>query len=142
MCCVGDGGVLELYVDRLGVPSGVDPAVRESIIDCGAALLLLCVALRALGYAARMELLPDHAEPDLLARVSLDASHTPPPADHAMVAAIARPRTEGPGSDGRAIAPHVLSLLLGAARLGGAWLGRPGPILVGRATPRVPKSTP
>ena len=112
ICCVRDGGVLEMYVDRICVPSGVDPAGRESIIDCGAALLRLCVALRALGYAARVDLLPDRAQPDLLARVTLDASRTPTPADQAMVAAIAPLRTDGTGSSDRTIAPHVRPVLM------------------------------
>jgi hypothetical protein len=123
VCCLADGGVLEMSIDRIGVPAGVDPARRESLIDCGAALFRLCVALRALGYAADVKLLPDRTEPDLLARVRLDASHTPTPADHAMVAAVARQGVDGPIVPGRAIAPHVLSLLLGAARMEGAWLG-------------------
>jgi hypothetical protein len=123
MCCLADGGVLEMHVDRICVPPGVDPAGRESLIDCGAALFRLCVALRALGYAPAVELLPDRAESDLLARVRLDASHAPTPADQAMVAAVARQGADGPVAHGRAIAPHVLSLLLGAARLEGAWLG-------------------
>jgi hypothetical protein len=123
MCCLADGGALEMYVDRICVPPGVDPAGRESLIDCGAALFRLCVVLRALGYAAHVELLPDRAEPDLLARLRLGASHAPTPADHAMVAAVARQGADGPVAQGRAIASHVLSLLLGAARMEGAWLG-------------------
>jgi hypothetical protein len=62
--------VIELYAD----PSRklrVDPAGRERLISCGAALFGLRLAVRSLGYLPVVELLPDPARPRLLARVTL-----------------------------------------------------------------------
>jgi hypothetical protein len=61
---------IELYAD----PSRklqVDPAGREMLISCGAALFGLRLAIRSLGYLPVVELLPDPAALRLLARVKL-----------------------------------------------------------------------
>jgi hypothetical protein len=123
MWCLLEDDALALYIDRVRVVPGVDPAGRESTIDRGGALFRLCVGLRALGRDPRVELLPAGAGSDLLARVHLAASHTPTAADHALVEAITRRDPHSPSFADRAIEPHVLSLLLGAARMEGAWLG-------------------
>jgi hypothetical protein len=59
---------IELYADP-GRKLRVDPASREMLISCGAALYGL--ALRSLGYPPVVELLPDPARRRLLARVTL-----------------------------------------------------------------------
>src|SRR5687768_9805421 len=118
-----DGDTLELYVDRGRVLPVVDPAGRESIIGSGAALFHLSTALHAAGHAADIELLPDPADRDLLARVRLRAPHVTTPADRVLIDAIEHGWTTGLASADRGIAPHIMSLLLGAARVEGAWLG-------------------
>jgi hypothetical protein len=118
-----DGDTLELHVDRGRVLSAVDPAGRESVIGCGAALFRLSLALHAAGHVADMELLPDPTDRDLLARVRLRAPHVTTPADRVLIDAIEHRWTNGLASEDRGIAPHVMSLLLGAARVEGAWLG-------------------
>jgi hypothetical protein len=65
------GDAIELYDD----PSRklrMDPAGREMIISCGAALFGLRLAVRSLGYLPVVELLPDPARLRLLARVRAD----------------------------------------------------------------------
>src|SRR5437762_6063553 len=62
--------VIELYADP-GRKLRVDPAGREMLISCGAALFGLRLAVRSLGYLPRVELLPDPAQLRLLARVRL-----------------------------------------------------------------------
>src|SRR5260370_7699088 len=47
----------------------VDPAGREMLISCGAALFGLRLAVRSLGYQPVVELLPDPARLRLMARV-------------------------------------------------------------------------
>ena len=117
---------LELHLDRSRVLSVADPNRREAVISCGAALFRVRVALHAMGHAGRVQLLPDALDRDLLARIRLGSARTPSPADGTLALAIHAARTGDPasqsGEDG-GIAPHVLSLLLGAARLEQAWLG-------------------
>ncbi|GGV40722.1 NAD(P)H nitroreductase [Actinomadura cremea] len=59
---------------RLGV---ADPAGREMLISCGAALYNLRLALRALGYAPDVRLLPDPDRPHLLADVHMNPGEPP-----------------------------------------------------------------
>jgi hypothetical protein len=62
--------LIELYADP-GRKLKVDPAGREMLISCGAALFGLRLAVRSLGYMPVVELLPDPARSRLLARVTL-----------------------------------------------------------------------
>jgi nitroreductase len=62
--------VIELHADP-GRKLKVDPAGRELLISCGAALFGLRLAVRSLGYLPVVELLPDPARMRLLARVTL-----------------------------------------------------------------------
>jgi hypothetical protein len=64
---------IELYADQRR-KLRVDPAGREMLISCGAALLGLRLAIRSLGYLPVVELLPDPARLRLLARVRLGAT--------------------------------------------------------------------
>lgn len=54
-----------------------DPDGREMLISCGAALYSLRCALRALGYAADVQLLPDPDRPFLLADVDVRPGEHP-----------------------------------------------------------------
>ena len=63
------GNVSRLHADaRRGLPQA-DPAGRELVISCGAALFNLRLAVRRLGFAADVSLLPDAAQPGLLAEI-------------------------------------------------------------------------
>jgi hypothetical protein len=66
---VGEDAI-ELYADPRR-KLRVDPAGREMLISCGAALFGLRLAIRSLGYRPLVELLPDPARLRLLARVRL-----------------------------------------------------------------------
>ena len=114
---------LELHLDRSRVLSVADPDRREAVISCGAALFRVRVALHALGHAGRVQLLPDALDRDHLARIRLGAARTPSPADGALALAMHGGQGDGRGGEDGGIAPHVLSLLLGAARMEQAWLG-------------------
>ena len=114
---------LELHADPGRLHSIADPHGREAIISCGAALFRVRVALLAAGHAGRVELLTDSTEPSLLARVRLGEPHVPTPADRALDAGIRCGWSDRSVYEARGIAPHILSLLLGAAREEGAWLG-------------------
>src|ERR1700739_5014298 len=66
------GDVIELLADAGRQRRQLDPAGRELTISCGAALFGLRLGLRKLGYLPVTELLPDRAQPALLARVQPD----------------------------------------------------------------------
>ncbi len=63
------GNVIELHADHGRLLRLTDPGGREMLISCGAALYGLRLGLRKLGYLAAVQMLPDPAEPGLLALV-------------------------------------------------------------------------
>lgn len=63
------GERLDLLADRSRALPVVDPEDRALVISCGAALGHLRVAAEALGQGLDVTLLPEPAEPDLLARI-------------------------------------------------------------------------
>jgi hypothetical protein len=65
---------VELYADRNRMLRQVDPSGREMLISCGAALYGLRLGLRKLGYLPETEVLPDPAQPDLVARIRASGS--------------------------------------------------------------------
>ena len=67
---LGDG--LMLMLDRRRALPVVDPYDREMIISCGAALFNIRVALAYAGKQARIDVLPDAMDEDLLVRITLD----------------------------------------------------------------------
>lgn len=65
------GHTLELFADPSRALRVIDPAWREMIASCGAALFHLRLALQYFGHATHVELFPDAQRPTLLARVTL-----------------------------------------------------------------------
>lgn len=109
------GATLELRADWRRALPRVDPAHRELVLGCGAALHTLSVALHALGQGHRIELTPEPEERALLARVHLDGS--PPKADARAFAAIdARHTTRGEFVASARDAEHAAALVAAAAR--------------------------
>jgi hypothetical protein len=82
------GDRVELYRDRSRALPATDPAGRELVISCGAALGCLAIAARAAGRPAAIERLPDAEEPDLLARVTLGEEQPPGREDTLDAAAV------------------------------------------------------
>lgn len=62
---------VDLWLDRDRVLAVADPSGREARIACGAALYNLVLDLAAAGHATSVDLMPDRAASDLLARVWL-----------------------------------------------------------------------
>jgi nitroreductase len=81
-----DGSTIEILADRGRRLEVLDPHGRELFLSLGAAILNLRVAMLARGRLPVMRLLPEPAEPDLVARISLGPP-TQPPATAAMLAA-------------------------------------------------------
>jgi hypothetical protein len=61
---------ISLYADTGRRLTVADPDGREMMISCGAALFSVRLALRSLGYVPRTRVLPDPAQPELVAQVS------------------------------------------------------------------------
>jgi hypothetical protein len=115
-------GALELLADRTRALPVVDPDDRELVISCGAALALLRVALRRFGHAGEVELLPDPANCDLLARVRLGERAQPTDIDDALFRAIPQRRTTRRPFDDRRVPDELLRELVEIARAEGASL--------------------
>jgi nitroreductase len=78
---------IELYCDPRRKLQA-DPAGREMLISCGAALFGLRLGIRSLGYQPVVGLLPDPAQLRLLARVTLGAAAPMNAAEREMLKAL------------------------------------------------------
>ncbi len=113
---------LELAADPDRSLPGVDPAGREMLLSCGAALFGLRLAVRQAGYLPVVSLLPDPAQPALLARVQLGAVAPATRSERQMLAAVPHRHTHrGPFEPGR-VAAGLLAGLRRAAAAEGATL--------------------
>jgi nitroreductase len=72
-----DGPLLELRADRSRQLKVSDPLGRNLMISCGCALHHAAVGAGALGWNANVEMLPERADPDLLARLHLTLVDVP-----------------------------------------------------------------
>ncbi|MGV0992166.1 MAG: Acg family FMN-binding oxidoreductase [Mycobacterium sp.] len=84
---------LHLYADPSRHLPRTDPDRRDLLLSCGAALHHCTVALAAAGWRAKVDRLPDPADPDHLAAITLTAQQ-PDDLDITLAAAITRRRTD------------------------------------------------
>lgn len=84
---------LHLYADHTLHLKHADPDRRELIVSCGAALHHCVIALSALGWQATIHRLPNPAEPDHLASITVHP-HPAGETDIALAAAITTRRTD------------------------------------------------
>lgn len=116
-----DGGAIELLADRTRALPVNDPEERELTISCGCALFNLRAAAAGVGLAAQVELLPEVADGDLLARL-----HFAPAADVAalaeLVAAMTQRRTYRERFAATTVEPELLHSLAEAVTCEGATL--------------------
>lgn len=89
---IGDGEV-DVYADRGRQLDVLDPAGRELFVSVGAAVFTLRLAIRHEGHLPELSLLPDAAEPDLIARVKVGRRAEPTPGVETLAAAIAHRHT-------------------------------------------------
>ena len=87
------GEALELLADRQRALRIADPLDRELTISCGAALQFARLAARKFSWEACVELMPDPANPDLLARLRLGAGSSPTKGEVRRFDAIAKRHT-------------------------------------------------
>ena len=104
---------LELIADPDRVLRVLDPGGREMLVSCGAALFGLRLAVRQAGYLPVIRLLPDPAQPALLARVQLGAVAPATKSERQLLAAVPHRHTHrGPFDPG----PVAAGLLAGLQR--------------------------
>jgi nitroreductase len=84
---------IELYADTARAVPVADPDQRELRLSCGAALLNLRVAIRALGVHPAVQLLPHPRQPDLLAIIRPQGHSVVTPLDRELADAIPRRHT-------------------------------------------------
>jgi len=132
------GSDLELHADPRRMLPQVDPEGREMLISCGAALYGLRLGMRRLGYLPHVELLPDPAQPALIARVRPGARERTTAEEWDLIAAVPHRHTHrGPFAPGR-VPARLLDALVRDAAAEGAAVGVPvaaalaaGPLWVG-----------
>jgi nitroreductase len=116
---------IELHADPSRMLRFSDPHGRAVHIACGAALLNLRVAVAVAGREPVVRLLPDSAQPQLLAVLRLAGAHRPSEADIDLHAAIASRHTNRRPFSNRRVPPGVLAELVAAASTEGATLHLP-----------------
>jgi nitroreductase len=121
-----DGQSIEVRADPARMLRHGDPHGRAVHIACGAALFNLRIAVAAGGREPVTRLLPDPAEPLLLATVRLGGRHRPVEDDRDLLAAIPARHTNRRPFSARPVPPGVLAELVQAAQLEGAVLDLPG----------------
>src|SRR5215472_4486880 len=98
-----------------------DPDGREMMISCGAALFTARLALRSLGYVPETQVLPDPADPTLVALLSWPRRAAVTEYERRMLGQVRRRRTHRGGFDPVPVSSALLAALReGAARDGAA----------------------
>jgi hypothetical protein len=117
-----DCGGLSLYADPARQLAAADPAGREMLISCGAALFTTRLALRAAGYLPQAQILPDPARPLLVARLSWERGPTATEYERRLSAQVRVRRAHRGGFDPLPLAPELLAALREGASQYGAVL--------------------
>jgi nitroreductase len=111
-----DGRELSLYADAGRQLTAADPSGREMLISCGAALFTTRLALRSLGWVPQTAVLPDRADPLLVARISWQQRAEPATYELRLFDQVLRRRTHRGGFDPLPLAPELLAALQAGAR--------------------------
>ncbi|GAB3572410.1 hypothetical protein GCM10027445_29750 [Amycolatopsis endophytica] len=116
-----DGDRIEVFLDQDRVLKVADPEGREARLACGAALLNMRLAVRAVGRTPVVGLVPRANEPAHLATVRVRGRRRPNPDDVAMARAIVYRRSNRRAFTAREVPVWVLEALVrAAAEEGGA----------------------
>ncbi len=113
---------IELRAELPFAVTSTDPDHREFLLSCGAALLNVRAAIKALGVHPAVRLMPDENQPDLLAVVHPQGWFPATPADVALAAAIPRHRTHHQTLAPDGIPVAMVNRLRQAARVEQTWL--------------------
>jgi nitroreductase len=117
-----DGQELRLYADGGRRLTVADPAGRQMLISCGAALFTARLALRSAGRIPRTSILPDPADPLLVARLRWPGHAASAGYERQLFDQVLRRRTHRGGFEPVPLAPALLAVLQAGARRDGAQL--------------------
>lgn len=116
-----EGTEIALYADSGRQLNVADPSGREMMVSCGAALFTAKLALRSLGYVVESRVLPDRADPLLVARLRWRRRAAPAGFELRLFSQVTRRRTHRGGFEPQPLMPGLLEALRqGAARDGAA----------------------
>src|SRR5215469_17857628 len=113
------GQQISLHADARRQLAVADPDGREMMISCGAALFTARLALRSLGYVPETQVLPDPADPTLVAQLSWPRRAAVTEYERRLFGQVRQRRTHRGGFDPVPVSPTLLAALCeGAARDG------------------------
>jgi len=112
---------VEVYADPSQQLRNSDPTGRSLLISCGAAVLNLRVAFAHLGYSPRPRLMPDRADPLLVATIDVERRQGAADLGRLYEAVFARRTNRRPFQD-RGLPPSMAAALREAAHREGAIL--------------------
>jgi nitroreductase len=127
---IRDGGI-DVLADRSRQLRVIDPSGRELMISIGAAVFNLRLTVRDRLRVPLVRVLPEPAEPDLVARVTAGQPAPPDPEVTALAAAIPLRHTNRRPFARTVVPADVADLLAAAARAEGAHLSVAGPVARG-----------
>jgi hypothetical protein len=119
---ISRSGTLEVRADRSRRLSYLDPDGRLMHISCGAAIEFARLAVRAEGLECTVELLPDPADSDVLARVVVGVGLDTSALERALVEAIPRRYTDRGDYDARLVPPALIIEAQTVLATYGVWL--------------------
>ena len=105
------GQEISLHADAGRQLMVADPGGREMMISCGAALFTARLALRSLGHIPETCVLPDPAQPLLVARVSWQRRAAAAEYEQRLFTQVPRRRTHRGGFDPLPLAPDLLTVV-------------------------------
>lgn len=79
---------VEIYADRSRALPVTDPEDRSLIISCGSTIQLFLEVMQAFGFDPNCSIFPDLADPDLLARITVQPRHRSAAIDGDVIRAI------------------------------------------------------
>jgi nitroreductase len=113
-------GVLTVRADRTRALPTIDPDHREMLVTCAAAARFAALGLTRFGYPPALDVLPDPADPDVVARLRL-AGWVDSPGEHPLFDAILRRHSNRFPYERTPVQAGVLARLQGAAERHGCW---------------------
>ncbi len=123
-----DGEELELLIDPQRALRVSDPAARELVLACGAALYNLRIALRCEGLVPHVDLTPASGDPLLLARITAKPGPDPTADELRLLGAVAHRHTHRHGFAQRPLSGTLVAALEADVAAEGArlvWIDAP-----------------